>query len=256
MSNIRQNVIYPLAHRISGYNAWVPLSDAFSALLLRGNCAAVAHLGAALFRANEVPARSIIITPTPTYGRDIGVEQHWIAEYYCPDYGWIPAETMFGCTPPYGIPEFVVSKASKSMGLNFNTVYETKSYIVLRINHPDDENNAGNGLSYYGGHEPYETFNPKECCSFREENWSHTYGWIQKELDTDIGKANLALNLTKDVYDLHTKYIGMNLTGADSLHFINATTAQENAIQCFKNSDINGYQNNMTLAYQEYMEIE
>lgn len=253
---ITKNIVYPLAYKITGDNTWLPLSDALSALILRGNCYAGSHLSAALFRANGVPARSIIITPTPTYGRDIGVEQHVIAEYYCPDYGWIPAETEFGLTPPYGVQEFLVSQGSKLMGLDFNTMYESKSYIVLRINHPDDENKAGNGFSFYGGMEAYHDFSPRECYSFMEENCFHTYGWIQKEEYTDTEKANILLNLTKDVYELNTKYIGMTLNGEDSMHFINATIAQENAIQCFKNSDITGYQNNMTIACEEYMRIE
>jgi len=88
------------------------------------------------------------------------------------------------------------------------------------------------------------------------KNCHHTYGWIQKELYTENEKATSVFNMTKDVYELNTKYIGTDLTVEDNLHFINATTAQENAIQCFKNSDITGYQNNMALAYQEYMEIE
>lgn len=232
---------------------WLPLQDAFSELFLGGCCYGRAHLGAAIFRANGVPARSIIITPT--YGKKISFEQHVICEYYCPDYEWVPVETTFACAPPKGIVEDIVEKIAHKLGVDtrFPVPYETKGYIVLRINYPDDENEAGNGLSYYGGMEAYMKMYPREVAGYL--NNSQTHGWIEKELATNQQNADNALSLTKDVYELHTKYIGMNLNGENKQHYDNAILAQKNAINCFNQSDINGYINNITIAYTEYGQI-
>lgn len=242
--------IQNLANKIVGSEDWVKLQDALSVLFLRGNCNGVANLGAALFRANGVPARSIIITPT--YPQR--VEQHYMCEYYCPDYGWVPAETMLFSTPPKNfIDKFVSKKIGKTYGItNQACLYEPKTYIILRINYPEDENLAGGGLSYYGGHEPWWWWkqDDKIVC-----DPPYTYGRIEKELATDQQNANLAFNLTKDVYELHTHYIGMSLFGENLIHYEDAILAQKNAIECFKQSDMNGYTDNTTVAYNEYLGI-
>lgn len=246
-----RDFIYTLARKITGYTGWIPLQDALSALFLRGSCYASAHLGVALFRANGIPARSIIITPT--YGKNIIYEQHVICEYYCPNYGWVPAETMFFSTPPKDIVDYIFLKAASNMGYpNITTPYETKSYIVLRVSYPEDENLAGGGLSFYGGMEPYMKINPREVIKWIVDEPPDTHGWIEKELTTDGQNASLALDVTQDVYELHTKYIGVNLTGDNLFHFDNALLAQKNAIECFNQSDVIGYLDNMTIAYDEY----
>ena len=245
-----RNFLYPLVREKFVESDWIPLQDAFSALFLRGSCYAQAHLGVALFRANSVPARSIIITPT--YNQVM--EQHVICEYYCPNYGWIPAETALMSTPPKDIIEHVVEKVAGNMGYNnFTTPYVTKSYIVLRINFPDDEFKAGNGISYYGGMEPYGWLDNNSLGFYP---YPYTTGWIKKEMRTDIVKADFALNLTQKIYNQHSKYIGLNLSGSNLLHYNNAISAQQNAIQCFKQSQIQNYIDNMTIAFDEYSFIE
>jgi len=256
MSNLR-NILYPLV-REKIESDWIPLQDAFSSLFIRGSCYAQTHLGVALFRANNVPARSIIITPT-IYGKDLFIEQHVICEYYCPNYGWVPAETILMCTPPKDIVENIVVKVAHNIGYtNFSIPYESKGYVVLRINYPDDENEAGNGISYYGGMEAYMKMYPREverCLNLTSNYTGITHGWIEKELKTDQQNADHAFSLTRDVYELHTKYIGMTLTGENKQHFDNAILAQKNAIDCFNQSDINGYINNINTAYTEYSQI-
>ena len=245
MGKIR-NFLFPIVREKFGESDWIPLQDAFSSLFIRGSCYAQTHLGVALFRANNVPARSIIITPT----FEQVMEQHVICEYYCPNYGWITTEPIMMSTPPKGIIEYIVERVGDNMGFNnFTTRYESKSHIILRINFPEDELKAGNGVSYYGGMEPYLWLDDN---SLGVHTYPYTTGYIKKEYETDIVTADFMLNLTKKIYEQHSKYIGTNLIGDDLIHYDAAISAQQNAINCFKQSQIQGYIDNMNIAFDEY----
>ncbi|HEC81872.1 MAG TPA: hypothetical protein ENI42_05570 [Thermoplasmatales archaeon] len=212
---------------------WAKYLDAVSSLFFGGSCTGRANLGTALFRANGVPAKNVIVTPVFA-GKDFWFDAHYISEYYCPDYGWVSAETTLGVTP-----------------------YEPKNNIVLRVNYPEDENLAGNGNDYYGGCEPwFWTDNVDVQVWWRPREESGTRGWLEKEVTTNQDMANLLFNLTQTVYELHTKYMGVNLSEENQLHFDKAMLAQKNAVECFNQSDIIGYLNNITLAYTEYKEID
>ncbi|MGD8451688.1 MAG: transglutaminase family protein [Phycisphaerae bacterium] len=63
--------------------------DAVQALDKRGSCTSCANLVAALFRANNIPARVLA-----GYGTWAGPHQtHYIVEVYVPEYGWYPIES-------------------------------------------------------------------------------------------------------------------------------------------------------------------
>jgi len=206
--------------------------DALSCFLLTGQCTGLANLGTALFRANGVPAKDLIVMPCFL---DKWIYMHWISEYYCPEYGWILAETSWNINP-----------------------HQPKNNIILRVNYPEDENEAGNKFSRgYGGLEPWYWM-PKTVYPLMDykNKSSGTRACIEKELITDNRIANLAFNLTWDVYELHTKYFGINLIGDNKIHFDNAISAQQNAIECFNQLNVVGYYDNMTTAYNEYLEIE
>lgn len=115
---------------------WTGLMDAVSCLLFGGMCVAKANLGVALLRAVGIPARVLIVNPLFHYILEkiqwIDA-MHYIIEFYVPNYGWVRANP--GRAP-----------------------YQTKNDIVLRIGYPEDENEAGNGLSYYGGMLPWFWF--------------------------------------------------------------------------------------------------
>lgn len=211
--------------------------DALSCFLLTGTCTGNANLGTALFRANGVPAKDLIVMQCS----DRWIFMHYICEYYCPEFGWILAETSFVFDPH-----------------QLNNPYQPKNNIILRINYPEDENEAGNMYSKDGngggGEQWY--WMPKTVYPHMNFVDSGTRACIEKELMTDDQNANLAFNLTQDVYELHTRYIGIDLTGDNMTHFDNAILAQQNAIQCFTQSDVTGYYDNMTIAYDEYLNIE
>ena len=202
------------------------LQDALSTLERRGGvCTGRANLGTALFRANSIPSR--VITVMPTWSKDMLFDMHYISEYYCPGYGWVFAETSLGKTP-----------------------YEPKNQIVMRVSYPEDDNKAGD----YGGVALwFWTNNPKVVFPYQGPYVRRA--WIEKEIQTNEQAASPAFDLTKDIYRMYTKYVGMELFGENQQHFDNATTAQKNAIDCFVLSDLDGYYNNLTYANNEYLKI-
>jgi len=204
--------------------------DAVTSFLLGNVCTGAANLGTALFRANGVPAKDLIVMPC----LEFWFAMHFISEYYCPEYGWILAETSFGINP-----------------------HQPKENIILRVNYPEDEDEAGNMFGGYGGVEQWIWIEPKTVWLYMNPfEGSGTRALIERELITDQQNASLAFNLTQDVYELYTRYLGRDLTGDNITHFDNAILAQQNAIECFNQSNFNGYLDNITIAYNEYREIE
>jgi hypothetical protein len=121
--------------------------DAVSSLIFGGLCAAKANLEVALFRANGVPSRILIANPIHYYSKKIDWIDalHYVVEFYVPNYGWV-------------------------RGMSGRVPYQPKNDIILRIVYPEDENEAGNGLSYYGGMEPWFWFsNDKINLDFPDE---------------------------------------------------------------------------------------
>jgi hypothetical protein len=201
------------------------LQDAFNTLRNKqGVCTGKANLGTALFRASGIPAKDLIVMPT----NNVWFYMHFISEYYCSYKGWILVETTMGRTP-----------------------FRQKHDIILRINYPEDENNAG-----VDGSELYYWIDSKNVdIAMDPLNGSGSRAWIENNIMIDKSTANLTFNLTQEVYSLHTKYIGMDLNETNTLHYTNALIAQQNAINCFMQSDVLGYFNNMTIAYDEYNQI-
>jgi len=207
--------------------------DAFTALLLNGECPGRSHLGCALFRANNIPARVLLANPDYTFW----YEMHYMTEYYLPGYGWILTEVHKGITP-----------------------YEPKNQIILRVCYPEDENNTQKDFIYkkMKGLErwiwidnefvvPYykDLINGSRCKMFRE-----------KEVFTDNISGEKAVNISKIVFHKYEHYLGMNLAGENLGHFQNATNYQFQAIDDFKESDdVSGYINYMNKANEEYDKI-
>jgi len=207
---------------------WVFQSqDALFTLLFGGICIGQANLATALFRANGIPAKDIYVIPTG------GQVKHANCEYYCPGYGWVPTNPTTGRTP-----------------------YEPKSAITLRVNYPEDENEAGCFFKKNRGQERDYWFS--EGCidlEYTSTNDSRVQAQIVASLDsTEKDKLN-ALNITKKVWEHYTKYFGHTLNEEKQEHFENAVNAQVMAIECFMQEDITGYMNNMTIAIDEYREI-
>jgi len=214
---------------------WTKYLDAKSSLIFGGSCTGRANLGTALFRANGIPARVIHVMPTwpgVVIDNDFWFDMHYISEYYLPSYDWLFAETTIGMTP-----------------------FEQKYNIIFRINDIADENTAGNGGDYYGGCEQWFWTESKDIMILWNYVNSGSRSWMETNLSTDKTTADDVFNITYDVYEYFTKYYGVNLTAENQEHFNNAYSAQKNAVLCFKQKDIIGYNTNISYAYDEYQMI-
>jgi hypothetical protein len=202
--------LYILEYRLGLYRS----QDAFTTLLLSGECPGKSHLGVALLRANKIPARVLLANRDYQFW----YEMHYMTEYYLPNYGWVLTEVHSGKTP-----------------------YETKKQIILRICYPEDENDTQTDFIYkkMKGLErwlwidnenikPYyeDCKNGSKCCMFREN-----------EIVTDKVYGDEAINITKNVFNKYEYYLGMNLTGDNLNHFQNATSFQFEAINELKESN-------------------
>jgi len=221
--------LFFIQYKLGAYRS----QDAFTALLINGECPARSHLGCALFRANNIPARVLLANPDYNFW----YEMHYMTEYYLPDYGWILTEVHKGITP-----------------------YEPKNQIILRVCYPEDENDTQSDFvnKKMKGLERWfwidnEFINPyykdlvegSRCKMFRE-----------KEVFTDKISGEEAVNISKIVFHKYEHYLGMSLAGDNLEYFKNATNYQFEAINDFKESDDeSGYITYMNKANEEYDNI-
>jgi len=200
---------------------WTGLNDAISYHFLGGLCGGKANYETALLRCNNIPTR-VLTTTTMYYGEKKWIDaQHFIIEFYCPDYGWITA--MSGRMP-----------------------YQPKNFIILRINYPEDENIAGNGLSYYGGTLPWFWIdNPNIDIDFPEKYISYkrmkgsgvpaVCGWIEKKITVNDAIAEEILTLTKKAWEMNMQYLSK--VNKEKI-FKEGQQIQKKIIEYFKQSDI------------------
>lgn len=206
------------------------MNDALSAYYLGGICTGVSNLGAALFRANGVPAKQLIVNCEKKSKNKTAII-HYINNFYCPGYGWVIADSRY---------DFA------------GTRRDNKEYIVLRAIYPEDENEAGSGLKANGGLVPWMWMNNYNIIRGNVQERC----WNEGKINASANVASDTINLTRNVWKLQTKYDGKELDGNNEQHFTNAIAAQQSAIECFINSDLNGYIDNIAIAYKEYNEID
>lgn len=228
LRNNNSNLV-EVAQNISEFLSNVPYTsgipqDALSTLYYGGVCTGHANLGTALFRANGVPAKNLIVIPTG----GIWLQWHFISEYYCPNYGWVWVETSLGQTP-----------------------FEPKNNIVIRVNYPEDENEAG--INYGGVEQIYWVPTDNVSVSYGNPSEdSYTKALIETEIFTSSENANNSFLIALEVYSFYMKYIGKELSSEGMQHFENALNAQRNALERLRECDINGYTEYMNIAYAEY----
>lgn len=229
--NNNSNLI-EVAENISEYMREVPVQggvpqDALSALHYGGVCTGHANLGTALFRANNIPAKDLIVIPTGGGW----LQWHFISEYYCPDYGWVWVETSLGQTP-----------------------FEPKNDVVIRVNYPEDENEAG--VNHGGVEQIYwlSTDNVFVVYGGTDE-MSYTGAWSESESFVNSECANNAFLITQSVHSLYINYTGKNLSDENKTHFENAISAQKTAIEFLSANDLNSYIEKMCVALDEYNAI-
>ena len=170
--------------------------DAFTALLINGECAARSHLGCALFRANNIPAR--VVLANPDY--DFWYEIHYMTEYYLPGYGWVLTEVHKAKTP-----------------------YQPKYQIILRICYPEDENDTQTDFinKKMKGLERWFWIDNEFVIPYYKDlvEGSRSKMFREKDVFTDKILGEESINLTKGVFHLYEYYLGINLLVDNLKHF-------------------------------------
>lgn len=184
-------------------------------------CTGKANLAAALLRANGIPARVLFVYPT-----------HFIVEYYAHPYGWVRLESTEGIMP-----------------------YPNQNYTVTYCVYPQDEN----FFNVVNGQHPYMGVIAYWGTSNRHIQFDIDYGhWFYKltTIFSDQLYYNASLRISKETWNFYIYYLGKNLSEIRTGYFQNATHYQKHAVYCFEQKNLNGYLENITLAYNEYRKIE
>ncbi len=184
-------------------------------------CTGKANLAAALLRANDIPARILMVFPT-----------HYIVEYYAHPYGWVRSETTQGIMP-----------------------YPNQANTVVFCAYPEDEteSNVINGLSPYVGVIAYwGSTNDRVQWGIDYSNWPYPDDCrlvvSQKEL-------NQTFSLTVQGYQYFMNYTGISLTAVQDIYYRDAVAFQTMALSCFTDQDIQGFIDNIQSACDCYDQI-
>jgi len=207
--------------------------DAVTTLLISADCVGRANLGCALFRANNVPARVLLVNPPYKFW----TQMNYILEYFCPGYGWV-----------------IVDASGK-------TPYEPKNQIVNRICFPDDENDTHRDYIFktMTGEENWLWIDNENVLPYYVDckEGSKSKMFVESEMFTGDNNVTTAFSLTEDVFDLYQQYLNLDLNGKNLEHYENATSYQIKAIHELQESEIpDEYIYFMNKANEEYGEIE
>jgi len=208
--------------------------DAITTLLINGENVGRSHLGCALFRANNVPARVLLALPDQTFW----TQMHYMFEYYCPDYGWILIDPTRGKTP-----------------------YEPRRQVINRVCYPEDEDDtkADYIIPLMKGEERWLWIDNENVYPHYVDcdEGSKSKMFSENEVITDSFTADYAFLLTQLVFHQYEQWLGENLVGENLMHFQNATCYQKQAVGDLCTSDDPfEYIYLMDKAYDEYKEID
>jgi len=198
--------------------------DAVYTLKWGNSCTGHAHAGAALFRANGIPARSLLNIPVSSGACDM----HWIIDYYVPDYGWVRMETSTGQHPAY-----------------------PQSEIVTSASNPEDEFCLFFPCAIDGC---WHTSDPVLGMWNPEWSRAHTAYSINSVSDSP-DKIKLAHSLTNSVFFYYSRYWGIELTSAQQVLFQDAYSFQLAALENLKNGNFDSYIANMQEALNNYKNV-
>jgi len=227
---------------------WTGLCDAISYFIFGGHCAGQANFATSLLRAIGIPTKILIVRE---FGLHLYKEekewfdsQHYLIESYCPDYGWIT------CTPG-------------------QVGRQPKNYIITRVVYPDDENIAGNGLSYYGGMEPWFWIDnssislvfPEKYINFCKKPIGKVSG---VPIDRLMTEKKLFVNQVISKKIFYLAFISWNLftinvekhLKENNNYFKKALEMHQDAVDCFINADIKKFISKLNNAIKIYKKIK
>jgi len=214
------------------------LMDAISYLFFGGLCAAQTNFSTALLRAQGIPTRILIVS---MFGRVFFTGEktwldshHYMMEIFLPEYGWIKLT-------PGKFP------------------HEPKNYVILRILHPQDENTAGNGLSYYGGMAPWFWIDSKKISLVFPEIENMMYKkphgdvsgvpavrlWKDEKIPIKKNKFLEIKELINKIWNVYVRIIGIKLEQSDNKIFKNNLINYKNVISLIQKNNINRASTNL-----------
>lgn len=217
-----------------------PLEDAISALIFGGTCIGKANLAAAILRSQNIPARILIATNTTGYYNEKYWldSQHYLLEFYIPDYGWIRTQS----------------------GRSFSFPHEN---IILRIVDIDEENIAGNGLSKKGGCPTWfwfedkkinfgisKRFNLYKIPKTEKTGFPIIRGYKENKLKLDPVLAEELFKLTREAWELFTKKINL-----DHKKIVHAYEFQEKTLEHLKKDNIQKAIEYLRKSKNEYLKL-
>jgi hypothetical protein len=206
--------------------------DARTTLLINGENVGRAHLACAFFRIYNVPARVLLVNNDQGFW----TQMHYMAEYYCPGYGWVLVETTFGKSP-----------------------YATKHQVVNRICYPKDEENTKDDyiFRFMKGEERWLWIDTNNVSPYYVDckTGSKAQMFSEAVVSPDQLTANFAFILTQRVFRQYQSNLGANLTNGNLHHFQNATLFQKDATAALKANNTEGYISFLQNAYDEFLEI-
>jgi hypothetical protein len=207
--------------------------DARTTLLINGENVGRAHLACAFFRLYHVPARVLLVNNDQGFW----TQMHYMAEYYCPGYGWVLVETSFGKSP-----------------------YATKHQVINRICYPQDEKDTKHDyiFPFMKGEERWLWIDTNSVAPYYVDckNGSKSQMFSEAVVSPDQLTARFAFVLTQMVFREYQKNLGKNLTEEGLHHFENATRFQKDAIAELKTNNTEGYITFLQKAYDEFLEIQ
>jgi len=207
--------------------------DARTTLLINGENVGRSHLACAFFRIYNIPARVLLVNNDQGFW----TQMHYMVEYYCPGYGWVLVETTWGKSP-----------------------YATYHQVINRVCYPQDEDDTKKDyiFPFMKGEERWLWIDNDHISPYYDDckTGSKSQMFSEINVSTDQLTANYAFVVTQMVFRQYQKYLGVNFTGENLLHFQNAISYQKQAILSLKQSqDPDGYLRFMNQSYDEYQEI-
>jgi len=214
------------------YSGLLLSQDARTTLLFSGENVGRAHMACAFFRIYDVPARVILVNNDQGFW----TQMHYMAEYYCPGYGWVLVETTFGKSP-----------------------YATKHQVINRICYPSDEENTKNDyiFRFMKGEERWLWIDTSNIAPWYVDckQGSKAQMFYEAQVSADQLSADFAFVLTERVFRQYQQYLGANLTDGNLNHFQQAVSYQQDAIGALKANNTEGYISYLQDAYGEFLEI-
>lgn len=198
--------------------------DAVYALTWGNSCTGHAHAAAALFRANGIPARTLMnCVIMNTY-----YDHHWAIDFYVPDYGWVRMDPSLSGYPHYPYVE-----------------------AVTMVCNPEDEF----PVWYLPGCEAsWHTSDP--VFGRNEPRWGGNHiAQVERYFAVHNDSAIIARIIAEQVYDKQIEICGLPLGPADSVIREQALQHLYDAKGALQNSQISDFVKNMQSALNLYNSI-